>query len=128
MISLLQLLKRHEPAVEASLQAVYGIDYRDRWRNPKDLTLRRLHALVTNLPPESALARELSSNPEWTLEAHLLDTIRMALTSTEKKPAKPWPGRFKPNKPDADQRSAALRAAEKRRLERERKIAAGEIT
>lgn len=58
LIGLLRLLREHEAAVEADLQRYYQIDYRDRWR--ADLTLRRLHVLVTHLPPESSTAVALN--------------------------------------------------------------------
>src|SRR5690606_27068527 len=79
---LLSLLRDHGAAVEADLQRFYGIDDRDRWRPDEHgrprLTLRRLWVLISHLPPESTLAHiERAGHPEWTLEAHLLDTIRM---------------------------------------------------
>lgn len=61
--------------MEADLQRFYNIDYRDRWRGA--LTLRRIFALVRNLPPEAAV-RGIERNGEayWSLEAHLLDDLR----------------------------------------------------
>jgi hypothetical protein len=105
MTGLLRLLRQHAGAVEADLQRFYGIDYRDRWRRDGDgrrrLTLRRLFVLVRHLPEsDSAVAAELRKHrPYWSLEAHLLDNVRMSLTGSDKKPAKPWPGRFDTGRP-----------------------------
>lgn len=124
IIGLHRLCRDHGPALEASLQAVYQVDYRDLWRcGPNRLTFRRLAVLVRYLPPDCALAVELRGRPHWGLAEHLLDTIRMTLTGSEKRPATPWPGRFDPvdRTPKRDM-SAALEAGERRRIERERRL------
>lgn len=63
----------------------------------------------------------------WSLEAHLLDNLRMAQTGSKKKPAKPMPGRFAEHfKPSADREKARAAAVERAR-KREADIAAGLI-
>jgi len=109
--------------VEASLQAHYNIDYRTRWTG--DLTFRRLAVLIRYLPPDCALANELRDGPHWSIEAHVLDTIRMALTGSEKHKPEPWPGRFPAVGPDRkamSDRKALLLASEHRRLAREKRL------
>lgn len=110
--------------MEADLQRFYGIDYRDRWRG--DLTLRRIFVLVKHLPPESAVgyvARD--GKPHWSLEAILLDTLRMALTGTKERPAKPHP--LRPTGPsrrqDSPERRRKLAAARRRARERRARMA-----
>lgn len=108
--------------MEADLARFYGIDYRDRWRG--GLTLRRLGALVRYLPPDAAVvAIGRQGDPHWSIEAHLLDDLRMVWTSTDKKPAKPHPSRPKPQPKKADPRKLAAargRAAARRRRLTER--------
>lgn len=47
-------------AVESDLDRFWGIDYRDRWRftssGQRKLTLRQIHARISHLPADSALA------------------------------------------------------------------------
>lgn len=113
--------------MEADLQRFYNVDYRDRWATGRHrLTLRRLWVLVTHLPIEASVARELSDQPSWSIEAQLLDDLRMAMTGSKDKPAKPHPSRPKPTPPQADPRKLA--AARRRRDERQRAIEAGLIT
>lgn len=119
IVGLHQLRRDHGPALEASLQAVYGIDLVDMWRGT--LSWRRLAVLVRFLPADCALVAELRDGPHWGLEEHLLDTIRMALTGSDKKPAQPWPGRF-PARNNSAELAAKLDAAEARRIERERTL------
>ncbi|BCJ41677.1 hypothetical protein GCM10010168_53250 [Actinoplanes ianthinogenes] len=52
LIALAGLLRDHYDAVEADFQRFYGVDLGGLWRG--ELSLRRVSALVTNLPPESA--------------------------------------------------------------------------
>jgi hypothetical protein len=58
--------------------------------------LRRLWILLSNLPTQSRLYADLYNDGHeiWSLEAHLIDDCRMALTGSEKHPAKPHPARF----------------------------------
>lgn len=54
---LLGEIRRHEAAVEADLQEVYHLDYRDRYRpggGASQLTTRRLLVLVDGLHPTSS--------------------------------------------------------------------------
>jgi len=56
--------------------------------------------LIRHLPPDSPLGDALRGGREhWSLEAHLLDDLRMVWTGDEKHPPKPHPGRF----PDMDE-------------------------
>lgn len=120
--------------MEADLIRFYGVDYRDRWRYSggiRRLTLRRLWVLVRFLPEESAVARiGRNGAAVWSVEAHLLDDIRMALTGTKKKPAKPHSERPQPlkHKAASGKRRRALADGRERQRERQRAIDAGEIT
>lgn len=123
MRGLLRFLREHEGAVEADLQRYYGIDYRDRWRG--DLTLRRLLVLIRYLPRESAV--QIAVNGEhWSIEAHLIDDLRMVQVHSKKNPAKPHPARplGNPKRLNAE----AIADGRRRRALRARRIAAGEIT
>lgn len=115
--------------MEADLQRFYQVDYRDRWRG--DLTLRRLLVLVTHLPPESATAGLMrDGKPMWTGEMHLLDDLRMAMTTSTKHKSKPHPQRPKATakrRKDSPERRRKLTAARKRAADRREKIASGEI-
>lgn len=115
--------------MEADLQRFYGIDYRDRWRPGSGLTLRRIGALLRSLPPESALHRiARNEEPHWSVEAHLLDDLRMWLTTSKKSPAKPHPRRPSGGPRPADPERLRLLAAGRARARRRREqIAAGEI-
>ena len=116
--------------MEADLQRWYTVDYRDRWRG--DLTLRRLHNLIRHLPPESAVAALLrGGRMHWSLEAQLLDDVRMAANpGTKERPAQPHPSRPRPTPqvtltPERRRKMAdARRRAYQRRLAIER----GDIT
>jgi len=68
ILGLVLLLSEHPHEVEADLQRFYGVHLGDLWTGR--LTFRRCYALVTALPPESALGRLSSSN--WGLPEHLL--------------------------------------------------------
>jgi hypothetical protein len=106
--------------VEADLQRYYRIDYRDRWRG--DLTLRRLWVLIKHLPPDAATSTAArDGDAHWAIEAHLLDDIRMALTTTEKAPAKPHPARPR-GKPKAQDPARLRKLADARRRARERRL------
>lgn len=119
--------------MEADLQRFYGIDLRDRWRldeaGRRALTLRRLRVLISYLPEDSALAAaERGGKPHWTVEAHLLDDLRIVLTNTKKDPAKRHPARPKaaPKKPTPE-RLRKIAAARRRASDRRRRIASGEL-
>ena len=81
---------------------------------------------LVHLPPESAVAGIVREGKlHWTLEAHLLDDLRMAMTGSKKNPAKPHPMRpkGKAKRMTMTQRrklhAARARAAERRRLREE---------
>jgi hypothetical protein len=63
--------------VEADLQIHCGTDYRDRWGG--GLTLRRIAVLLRHLPPDSATHLALRGRMHWSVEAHLLDDLRMTV-------------------------------------------------
>lgn len=119
---LLLTLREHEGAVEADLQRFYGVDYRDRWKvvdGRRVLTLRRIGVLLRHLPPESALAAVgRKGKPHWTIEAHLLDDLRLATTGSKDKPSKPNPSRPKPGPKRAKNLGPRLAAARRRRQRR----------
>lgn len=117
--------------MEADLQRWYTEDYRDRWRG--NLTLRRIYVLITHLPPESAVAGLLrGGRMHWSLEAHLLDEVRIASNpGTKERPAKPHPSRPKPSdapRKMTPERRRKIADARRRAHERRRAIEAGEIT
>lgn len=62
----------------------------------------------------------------WTVTDHLLDDIRMALTGSKKKPAKPHPQRPKGKAKRLNPRRLA--DGMRRRQERKRALERGEIT
>lgn len=111
--------------MEADLQRFYGVDVRDRWRRTEtdvpELTLRRLWVLIAHVPAHAATADALRKQPAWSIEAHLLDDLRMVLTSTEKKAAKPHPERPRPAPSRPDPHKVA--DARRRRAARHRKFA-----
>lgn len=56
---LLSVLEMWPMAIESDLDRFWGIDYRDRWRFRKKrrrLTLRQIHARLSNLPTDAGLA------------------------------------------------------------------------
>ena len=91
MIGLLHLLRTDGAMVEADLHRWYHVDLVDLYRGR--LSLRKVGVLVRHLPAESHTIEKLSGNPAWSLEAILLDDLRMAMTNTEKQRAKPHPSR-----------------------------------
>lgn len=108
--------------MEADLLHYYNVDYLDRWRGR--LTLRRIFVLVRNLPSDSSVWAALRDGPDWTLEAHLLDDLRLALTGSKPHPTRPV-GKPRVETPERQRRLAAAR----RRLQARRQaIEAGEIT
>lgn len=131
----LKLRRLHGDAIEADLQHYYGIDYRDRDRfdefGERKLPMRRLWVLIHHLPADSAVAAIDRDGPLWTLEAHLLDDVRMwlmLLAGAKAKEVKPHPQRPIPAKHVDPARMKKIIDARKRLHERQRAIAAGEIT
>lgn len=119
--------------MEADLARFYGIDYRDRWRHDDNgrrrLTLRMIYVRLSHLPPESAvMTLERDSKPVWSVEAHLLDDVRMVLSSSEKHPARPHPDRpVKRRAAPSRERARKLAAARKRARARQRAKDTGEL-
>lgn len=76
-----RLLSEYGEAIEADLQRYYGTDLRDVFRPGSGLTWRRLRALVTGLPPDSALAQAMAGpDSVWTLETQLLAAVHDRLS------------------------------------------------
>lgn len=119
--------------MEADLQRFYRVDYRDRWRRDADgrrlLTSRRIGVLLRHLPPESSTAHiHRDMEPYWSVEAHLLDELRMAWVGTKQHPPKPHPQRpTGTNRTDPD-RARKVAASQRRAAARQARIDAGEIT
>ncbi len=93
---------------------------------PRRLTLRRLYVLVSQLPGESRLAQ--TEQFHWSLEAQLLDDVRMALTGSKEHPPKPHPQRPGAKRELKQHDPRRMADARRRSRERERQIAEGEIT
>ena len=121
--------------MEADLQAVYGVDYRDRWRRDPSgrvrLTLRRLSVLVKHLPAESAVGRTLHPDPPWTRTHILLAHVWQASAGSKK----PHPmleaaqrGSRKARRAVDPDRRRRLAAGRRRARERRRLIDDGVIT
>lgn len=73
-MSLAGLLKQYPDALEAALQAEYGIDLLDLWRG--SLSVRKVCALLGALPPGNAIER--AADPQaaaWDLKANLLARV-----------------------------------------------------
>jgi hypothetical protein len=96
------LVREHGGAIEADLQAHYGVALSGLTTG--ELTWRRLKVLLTYLPPDSATARSIRGadhEPEWTRTEHLLagvfDALNMllwqnaVLSGVKPKPRKPEP-------------------------------------
>ncbi len=116
--------------MEADLSRYYGIDYRDRWRldehgHPR-LTLRMILVRLRHLPGDSATAIATKGEPEWTRLEVLITDLWSAWAGKEHPAiakARRSSRRFQPA-----ERLRAFGDARRRRRERKRKIAAGEIT
>lgn len=91
--------------MEAELQRFCGVDYRDRWRfdehGRRRLTLRRVFRLFQGFPEtESRLVWLLVNDgqPIWPVTAHIVDDLRIAMTSDKKRQSPPHPARFSKKK------------------------------
>lgn len=92
------------------------------------LTFRRLGVLVRHLPHESAVAQHgRKLKPYWTVEAHLIDELRMTLVHSKKNPAKPHPDRPTGTVRVDPERAKKLAAGRRRARIRKERIASGEI-
>jgi len=137
--ALLHLLRVHGQAVEADLQRYYNVDYRDRWRRHSDgvrrLTLRRIWVLLSHLPPDSAIAAiERDGQMWWSLEAHLLDDVRMTIEAVNTEKGKPKPRPHPDRRKKAGKRKVTdagrrrkLAAARRRARDRRRRREAGDL-
>lgn len=106
------------------MQAVYHV-------NNASLSWRKRAAFLRHLPESSAVAGIGRDGPRWSVEAHLLDDVRMwlmRLCGAEIKDIKPHPQRPIGAKPIDPARQKKLADARRRAKERRRRIAAGEIT
>lgn len=113
----------------------HRIDYLDRWRQDESgwrkLTLRRLYVLLRHLPPDSATGTAArGGEAHWSIEAHLIDDLRVAMTGSKEKPSKRHPARPRPDRrvKQTPERMRKIAAAKRRARERRRLIEAGEIT
>lgn len=114
---LLAVLQFWPTAVESDLSRFWGIDYRDRWRFDKHgrrrLTLRQIHARLSHLPADSALAVELGRRSP--VELLLMDLYEPLAGRVH--PARPLtPQQAAERKAKADQKAKAVAAYEARRL------------
>lgn len=131
MTRLLRILRHHSDALEADLLDK-GLDLLDYWRGT--LSLRRLLVIYRHLPPESA-TRQVEHGKPWTLTHDLLDALRMTIRwaygdkAPSPHPASPA-GALQAAAAEAARAKhlAALDRARAEKRERERRIAAGEIT
>lgn len=106
------------------MRAVYHVANRD-------LSWRERAPLLCHLPDSSAVAAVLRDGPRWSLEAHLLDDVRMLLLyllGVKAKDVKPHPQRPNAKRPLDPKRQKKVADARKRARERRRRIEAGEIT
>lgn len=115
--------------MEADLQSIYGIDYRDRWRTRDGrpvLTLRRLAVLLMRgLPEGSSLLSEHVGQRPWSRLEGLVDDVRMRLEAQlgVRRP-EPHPGRVaQASHAGATERRAAEFA--RRRADRDRRLRRG---
>jgi hypothetical protein len=110
---LLTILHMWPDKVESDLDRYWGLDYRDRWRfdteGQRRLTLRQIHARVTNLPADSALA--IAMGKRTPVELLLMDLYE------------PIAHQAHPERPLRPEQVAERRAAAAK-LERERELKA----
>jgi len=59
------------------MQHYYGLDLLDLYRG--ELSARKVHVLLSNLPPGAMLYRELDSPAAWSETAHLLALVEHRL-------------------------------------------------
>lgn len=106
------LIREYSDALEASLQATYGVDLRDMWRRGSDglplLTMRRLGVLVRHLPSTSPVMSATGSGG-WSNTDLLLSDL-MAVWSENHHPSDPRMQRHE-SKAQKHANKAALSAA-----------------
>jgi hypothetical protein len=61
--------------LEADFQRFYGLDLVEAAHGPAQVGVRRLVALISNLPPESALARVYGTRSTWTNTDEMLAAL-----------------------------------------------------
>lgn len=110
---LLTIVHMWPDKVESDLDRFWGLDYRDRWRfdaeGQRRLTLRQIHARITNLPADSALA--IAMGKRTPVELLLMDLYE------------PIAHQAHPERPLRPEQVAERRAAAAK-LERERELKA----
>ncbi len=67
MSGLVRLIRDHGDAIEADL-AFRGIDMRDLWRHDSGMSLRRMAVLISALPHDSLIWREVAIAHEKSLK------------------------------------------------------------
>lgn len=116
---LLALLDAWPTAVESDLHRFWGIDYRDRWRFDSDgrrrLTLRQIHARLSHLPADSALA--VSMGRRSPMELLLMDIYEPLANRVH--PARPLtPAQLAERNAEAEAKAKAMADYEARRAAR----------
>jgi hypothetical protein len=88
----LALIQSFPTAAESDLSRFWGLDYRDRWRfddGRRRLTLRMIHARLSHLPSDSALAVELNGGKALLTTEALLLMDQIELRTGQPHPARP---------------------------------------
>jgi len=117
---LLALLDNLTDAVESDLSRFWGIDYRDRWRfddtGRRLLTVRQIHARLSHLPADCALA--IAMGRRSPMELLLMDLY-------EPLAGRPHPARPLTPEQAAERNAEAARQRKAREDYEKRRIAAG---
>lgn len=113
---LLAVLETWPSAVESDLSRFWSIDYRDRWRFDSEgrrrLTLRQIHARISHLPADSALAIVMGRRSP--IELLTMDVFEAVAGQVH--PARPLtPEQIIERRKAADAKAKALAAYEARR-------------
>ena len=117
---LLAVLDAWPAAVESDLQRFWGIDYRDRWRGT--LTLRQIHARLSHLPADSALA--IAMGRRSPVELLLMDIYEPLAGRAH--PARPLtPEQLAERQAEAAAKAKALADYEARRAARGDRVSSG---
>lgn len=118
--------------MEADLLRFYRVDLLDYFRRPRLLSTRRLLVLVRHIPHGQGAAIRSIEGPEWSIEADILDTLRRwYIARNTDDHEDPGPHRLHPATRLEDQIAPSdevVAHVAKLKAERERAIAAGEIT
>lgn len=117
---LLAVLEAWPTAVESDLHRFWGIDYRDRWRGT--LTLRQIHARLSHLPADSALA--IAMGRRSPVELLLMDIYEPLAGRAH--PARPLtPEQLAERQAEAAAKAKALADYEARRAARGDRVSTG---